>query len=184
MPIAIGAKPESNFDDPIGMLSDCHRRIERFLGVLIAVAGQARGNELTGDQRTSFTNALRYFQESAPKHTADEEESLFPRMRRAGEDQTLAVLAQIDELRRDHIRAEMNHQEVYRLAQAWLQRGRLESEEVSRLAALLSELREMYERHIAVEDHEVFPCAAELLSKDDQLELGLEMAQRRGLSRQ
>lgn len=182
MPITIGAKQESNFDDPIGMLSDCHRRIERFLGALIAVTDQARGNELNGDQRASFTNALWYFQESAPKHTADEEESLFPRLRRNAAGQLLPVLTQIDGLRKDHIRAEMNHQEVYRLGQAWLQRGRLAPQELSQLADLLNELRQMYERHIAVEDYEVFPCAIQLLSKGEQLELGLEMAKRRGVA--
>ena len=30
MPIVIGAKRESGFTDPIGMLGDCHRRIDRF----------------------------------------------------------------------------------------------------------------------------------------------------------
>lgn len=182
MPVTIGAKPESNFDDPMGMLSDCHRRIERFLGILIAVTDQARGNELSGNQRASFANALWYFQESAPKHTADEEESLFPRMRRAGAGEVLPVLRQIDALRRDHIRAEMNHQEVYRLGQIWLQQGRLEPAELSRLADLLQELREMYERHIAIEDYEVFPCAVQVLSKAEQLAVGMEMAKRRGVS--
>jgi len=38
MPIVIGAKRESDFTDPIGMLSDCHRRIEMFLNVLVRVA--------------------------------------------------------------------------------------------------------------------------------------------------
>jgi hypothetical protein len=34
MTIQIGAKPDSGFDDPIGMLKDCHRRIEHFLYML------------------------------------------------------------------------------------------------------------------------------------------------------
>jgi hypothetical protein len=37
MAIQIGAKPDSGFDDPIGMLKDCHRRIESFLGILCVV---------------------------------------------------------------------------------------------------------------------------------------------------
>ena len=41
MPIVIGAKRESNFTDPIGMLGDCHRRIEMFLNVLVRVAETA-----------------------------------------------------------------------------------------------------------------------------------------------
>ena len=40
MPIVIGAKPESSFTDPLGMLSDCHRRIEMFLNVLVRLAEQ------------------------------------------------------------------------------------------------------------------------------------------------
>jgi hypothetical protein len=39
---------------------------------------------LNEEQRGAFEAALRYFREAAPKHTADEEESLFPRLRRIG----------------------------------------------------------------------------------------------------
>ena len=38
MPVQIGARPDSGFDDPIGMLKDCHRRIAHFAGVLVAVS--------------------------------------------------------------------------------------------------------------------------------------------------
>ena len=38
MPITIGAKRESDFTDPVGMLGDCHRRIERFLNVQVTLA--------------------------------------------------------------------------------------------------------------------------------------------------
>ena len=41
MAIPIGAKPDSGFDDPIGMLKDCHRRIEHFLNILCLVADRA-----------------------------------------------------------------------------------------------------------------------------------------------
>ena len=40
MPIVIGAKRESDFTGPIGMLGDCHRRIDRFLNVLVRVAAE------------------------------------------------------------------------------------------------------------------------------------------------
>jgi nitrate reductase gamma subunit len=43
MPVTFGAKLESDFTDPIGLLGDCHRRIERFLGVILAVAAEAGG---------------------------------------------------------------------------------------------------------------------------------------------
>jgi len=81
MPVVIGAKPENSFAEPIGLLEDCHRRIERFLSVLAQLSGQV---SLTADQRASLETALRYFREAAPKHTADEEETLFPRFRGCG----------------------------------------------------------------------------------------------------
>lgn len=42
MAVQIGAKPDSGFDDPIGMLEDCHRRSEAFLGILYVPASCAR----------------------------------------------------------------------------------------------------------------------------------------------
>jgi hypothetical protein len=76
--IVIGAKRESDFTDPIGMLGDCHRRIERFLDVLVRVAEQAHGEALNEEQRGALDTALHYFRDAAPKHTADEKESRFP----------------------------------------------------------------------------------------------------------
>ena len=57
MPVTIGAKRESDFSDPLGMLSDCHRRIERFLHALIVVAGQARGGVLPQNSELRWTGA-------------------------------------------------------------------------------------------------------------------------------
>ena len=60
MPVVIGAKPESNFTDPIGLLTDCHGRIERFLSVLVQVAAQAKGGPLTAEQRGSIAVVLNW----------------------------------------------------------------------------------------------------------------------------
>ena len=57
MPVRIGGRPEHGFDEPLGLLSDCHRRIERFLGVLAAVA---RGEAFVlqgGDCAETFASA-------------------------------------------------------------------------------------------------------------------------------
>ncbi len=55
MPITIGAKPAGDFSNPLELLSDCHRRIERFLAVLVKVARDARGGPLTELQKTEWT---------------------------------------------------------------------------------------------------------------------------------
>ena len=81
MLIQIGAE-SSSFMDPIGLMSDCHRRIEMFLNTL-SEAADCTGRSLKEEEGRALDAALRYFREAAPKHNADEEQSLFPRLRRA-----------------------------------------------------------------------------------------------------
>ena len=81
MAVQIGAKLDSGFSDPIGMLKDCHRRIESFLGILCVVVGRAQGRALTSEERSAIQAAIQYFRVGGKRHTADEEESLFPRLR-------------------------------------------------------------------------------------------------------
>jgi hemerythrin-like domain-containing protein len=182
VPIVIGGKRESDFSDPIGMLGDCHQRIVRFLHVLASLASQHKGNPLSDEQRSLLAASLRYFREAAPKHTADEEESLFPRLRRVNNPDTDAVLARIDALEQDHECADRSHAEVDRLGQLWLANRQLSSDDASRLERLVSQLEMLYRHHIGREDTEVFPFAARVLTEVDRLEIGREMASRRGLA--
>ena len=179
MPIVIGAKRESDFTDPIGMLGDCHRRIEMFLNVLVRVAERARGGTLNEEQRGALETALRYFREAAPKHTADEEESLFPRLRQVESADVRALMARIESLEEEHIGAGRSHAEVDRLGRLWLKDGALPADRAARLLALLLQLRDLYRHHIATEDNEVFPAAAAALSASDRQAIGREMASRR-----
>ena len=181
MPITIGAKRESDFTDPIGMLGDCHRRIEKFLNVLVRVATEVKGAPLSDEQRRAFETALTYFREAAPKHTADEEESLFPRLRQGGDERLQAVLERVESLEADHDAADGAHAEVDALGLKWLAEGQLPADEARRLASLVGNLRDLYARHIAIEDREVFPAAAEALSGPDRQAIGREMASRRGV---
>ena len=175
MPIVIGAKPESSFADPIGLLTDCHRRIERFLGVLARLAVEAGGGPLTPEQHAALETALRYFREAAPKHTADEESSLFPRLRVHSEDAAEKLAA----LEADHQHADQDHAEVDRLGREWLISGGLSASDAAQFSALTAKLKSLYREHIALEEDVVFPLASRLLPAGDRLAIGQEMAARR-----
>jgi hemerythrin-like domain-containing protein len=181
MPIVIGAKRESDFTDPIGMLGDCHRRIEMFLNVLVRVAEQAQGGTLNEEQNGALETALRYFREAAPKHTADEEESLFPRLRQLESADVRALMMRIESLEEEHVCADRSHGEVDSLGRLWLKDGMLPADQAARLLTLLLQLRDLYRHHIATEDNEVFPAAALALSASDRQAIGSEMADRRSL---
>ncbi len=183
MPITIGAKPENDFSNPIGRLGDCHRRIERFLNVLVSLSRSEKGGRLAEEQKAALTTSLRYFRDAAPKHTADEEESVFPRLRSNNSPEAQAVLERLAALEHDHERAVEWHEEADVLGQRWLAEGRLSPEDAARFSTLAEDLARLYREHISVEDTELFPLAASLLSQADRESIGAEMASRRGVHR-
>lgn len=182
MVVRIGDKPEGSFTNPLGLLNDCHRRIESFLRMLITVTAQAQGAELNREQRSALESSLSYFKEAAPKHTMDEEGSLFPRMRAVQGGRVKAAFAKIEALEKDHKVAEACHGEVESLGRRWLVEGSLSAEAVRRLAERLDELFALYRRHIQVEETEVFPLAGKILEPSEIEAIGREMAGRRGIA--
>jgi hemerythrin-like domain-containing protein len=180
MVIRIGQRLDHGFDEPLGLLSDCHRRIERFLQVLVDIVGQAGGAALTARQRSELEASLKYFDSAAPKHTADVEQSLFPRLRACADPAATAALATLDRLERDHGEAARHHAAVDDLGRRWLTEEMLDRDAIAELAGHVSALQSIYREHIAVEDRDLFPAAARLLSPAQLEEVGGEMAARRG----
>jgi hemerythrin-like domain-containing protein len=181
MPVQIGTPAAPDFSRPLELLSDCHRRIERFLSALIQVTEQAQGRQMTPSQRRDWLNALEYFKTAAPRHNADEEDSLFPRLREMNSPEAQQTLADVERLEAEHERTEQLHALVDELGRQWLAQGTLSRQDVGRIRGALAELGEIYEQHIAFEDRDLFPVAAALLSKSAKTEMGREMAKRRGL---
>lgn len=181
--LTLNTKPDHDFDEPIGLLSDCHRRVERFLAQLLAVAEACRGEQLAPREREALATGLRYFQQAAPLHTADEEASLFPRLRAAGRSGAPcdSVLAALQRLESEHDDADAGHAEVDELGKRWLSEGTLEPADAARLVKRLRELRAFYATHIALEDEYLFPMAARVLSAAEIESVGREMAARRGI---
>jgi hypothetical protein len=106
-------------------MSDCHRRIEMFMRTLSAAA-KFEGRRLSDEERRDLEAALRYFREAAPKHNADEEESLFPRLRSLPDLEVQRVLINLDRLEQEHRWAAPLHMEIDRLGQQWLSNDDLE----------------------------------------------------------
>ncbi len=179
--LKIGQPTDHGFDEPLGLLSDCHRRIERFLGAMLTVTRNLRGGHLDETSRDILQQALRYFATSAPRHTADEEASLFPRLRAASGARAAEALETLDALEADHREAEQRHAVVDRLVRRWVEAHELSREDAETLVDQLESLSASYARHIGIEDHDLFPAAAAILSPADLEEVGREMADRRGV---
>ena len=183
MAVQIGAKPDAGFENPIGMMRDCHRRVEQFLNVLHRVARKAHGRPLTAEESQAVDQALHYFRTASPRHSRDEEESLFPRLKAMAPVQPRAqqLLAQIDTLEADHRHASNLHAECDELYIRWQQAGQLAVSEQAQLEFATGELARIYSTHIAVEEGLIFPHAAELFPAEVIVEMGAEFRQRRAL---
>lgn len=177
MPVQIGAKTHS-FAEPTGLLSDCHRRIEMFLGSLERV-GRVLEQPLAPEVRAALEAALRYFRDAAPKHTADEEESLFPRLRKIHQAEVEAVLEKLEPLEQEHRRADSLHLEVDKVGRRCLEQGQLSAPDAKRYREALAELASIYKEHIRIEDEVVFPVAGRVLSQGDRSAIAREMDARR-----
>jgi iron-sulfur cluster repair protein YtfE (RIC family) len=181
--LRIGQRPDHGFDRPLGLLSDCHRRIEHFLGALLTITGDARGGAMTDAQRAQLDAAATYFAVAAPRHTADEEVSLFPRLRDSQDPAAARALQIVAGLEADHQAADQHHQAVDGLVRRWLSDGSLAPVEVEELSRRLTALQRIYQSHIATEDEILFPVAARLLTDLQLRAIGLEMAGRRRVPR-
>ncbi len=178
---AVGGRPDHGFDEPLGLLSDCHRRIEHFLNVLLVIARQLRGGSLDKATRQALEQALHYFATAAPRHTADEEESLFPRLRASADSRVADALKTLDTLESDHREAERLHASVDRLARQWIAADSLSPDDAATLVSHLERLSAAYARHIYIEDRELFPAAGCILPDSEIEQVGREMAERRGV---
>ncbi len=181
MRIQIG-RTNHGFDEPLGLLGDCHRRIEHFLRVLVTVDERLAGGPLDTEHRQALEGALKYFETAAPHHTADEEDSLSPRLRASGDAGAQHALSLVQDLQRDHATADLHHAGVNALVRRWLAGNRLDEAEAQSLREHLGALQALYRTHIALEDQELFPVAARVLDSATLHEMGREMAARRGVS--
>ncbi len=168
------AVPAPSFDDPLGMLFACHRRIEKQLATLARLQQHLPAHGSDEDARIAARAILKYFDEAAPNHHADEEASLFPRLRTATPQRAEALIAALLD---DHALLAANWAAL-RPVLAAVAAGEpaiLPPEQVEAVRAA-------YAAHIAREDQDAFPLAAQVLDADALGAIGREMAERRGVA--
>jgi hypothetical protein len=66
------------FDDPLEILLACHRRIERFLDILVRLHDHIVAKGVDPEASLAAQSLLRYFTRSALDHQDDEEKDLLP----------------------------------------------------------------------------------------------------------
>lgn len=165
------------FDDPIGLLRACHRRIRERLDLLERLPEYLDTHGPDASARSAAQNVLNYFERAAVDHHEDEEEDLFPLLLATqGRPGWNPVLPEtLDQLAQEHRKLAW-HWAQAEPALTTLARGQVAPD--LRLAGLLH----AYRAHMAVEEELVFPLATRLLTADELARMGGAMRSRRGLS--
>ncbi|WP_038091385.1 hemerythrin domain-containing protein [Acidihalobacter prosperus] len=166
--------PSAGFEDPLGLLADCHRRMEIFCGRLELMPAHLDTHGSDETARRAAAGIVAYFEHAAPLHHADEETDLLPMMcRRACAPKARAAVAawsvRIDE---DH-RAQSAAWHGVRAALQALSRGDgVQAPDAGMFV-------DMTRAHYRFEDETVLPLARTLLTAQDLTALGRAMARRR-----
>lgn len=160
------AKQGVSMDAPLEHLKACHRRIEERLSVMERAAwAMVEQREAAVE---AFESAFGFMDTSGALHTADEEESLFPRL-----------MGRLEQGEKSYVAGlEHDHTEAHRLYEE-LKGAVRGGGEVKQVRGLVARLVGLYRRHIESEDEVLQAMAAERLGAAELAEIGAEMRARR-----
>lgn len=168
--------PAAGFDQPFEMLSACHDRVRRSLGLLQRLVDHLAVHSVDRQAQDAAADVLRYFSVAAPHHHEDEERHVIPLLA-ASPDPGLREAAQ--RMLRDHGLIRQRWSELAPLLQA-VAAG---AEAPQALAEAAQAFVEVHRGHLELEDTVAFPQAAERTRDEALAAMGQEMAARRGASR-
>ena len=168
--------PSASYDEPMAMLEACHARVAQRVDLLERLGEHLAAQPgVDTPAREAASDLMRYFDLAAPLHHEDEERHVLPRLEREGR----MLLA--EQIRADHAA----FRTAWEAIRADLARLVSEGDDLN---DGLAERRERwhayaqaYRAHIALEEAEAFPPVDALLDPQARLQMGVEMAGRRGV---
>ncbi len=173
MYLRIGGKPSTG--GLTDLLLECHGRIRNFVAMARRV-GEA--TDVPDEEiREAAHRVHRYFAEALPRHVADEEESIVPRLLgRSDEVDRALALMQAQHAEHEPLLAELL------AACAALQDEPGRSDLRERLLPVARSLEKELEIHLANEEQVIFPALRTLLGDEDRRAIAEEMRARRDRS--
>ena len=156
--------------NPLDFIADDHLRERTICAMLDRIAAG-------GDDDQALEQVRWFLDLELPLHLQDEEEDLFPLMRRRCEPAD-AIDAVIDRLRVEHRHAQIDTPQIVGIIDAAIvDAGALSAADRAALSSFAAHAR----RHLIVENAIILPIARARLTSDDLKSLRLRMLQRRGL---
>jgi hemerythrin-like domain-containing protein len=166
-----GQRPGATLDQPLDHLPACHRRIEERLAILERAADHLEDRR--DEALEAIRNCFRFLDTNGVWHTADEEESVFPRLQQEVEEDEAQFLRGL----------EADHRTVERVYQDLKDRFAAHSaESAGSFREAVAHLCGLYRAHIAAEEASLISIARRVLKESQLLAITREMRVRRGLA--
>lgn len=166
------------FDEPIAVFKHCHDRIRKQLKTLQNLCAHLPQAGADLDAQQAATAVLRYFNEAAHNHHADEEQDLLPMLASCAQGDDAQLLAELaPRILADHVRMDT----LWHAIDAQLQEvGRGGAADLS--AGAVQEFCDAYAAHMVLEETHIAPMAKRLFSPAQMAALGNAMRRRRGIT--
>lgn len=173
--------PMEGFAQPLLLWGACHQRGQRVALLLQRLFEHLELHGPSDATRVTAAEVRRYLVEAAPRHHADEDVDLFPRLRRQIDARGKCIpeagraVEALDVLERDHVRLEDQWQRV----QAALVHAETAVPTLEH-CAIADEFAGGFITHHEIEDQLITPVAERALTGEDLAAIGAAMAARRG----
>jgi pyridoxamine 5'-phosphate oxidase len=178
--MTMNALPDTapGFDQPVAVLKHCHDRIRKQLATLQKLLDHLPQHGADEQARDAARAVMKYFDQAAPLHHADEEENLVPMLQAVaqGEDAaTLAVL--VPSILQDHDAMDAMWQTLHE------ELALIAAGSAATLSAPVAlAFAERYLGHMEREEVHIAPMAKRLFSPAQMAQLGAAMQARRGIA--
>lgn len=167
-----------DFDQPIAVLKHCHDKIRKQLRTMEKLVPHLSEFGADLDAKQGATAVLRYFDEAAPKHHADEEVDLLPMLQSTATGDDAGTLNRLlPEIMQEHQQMDVLWKNLARQLREIASGASvaLSANDVQHFAAL-------YGAHMEKEEGNIAPMAKRIFSATQMAMLGQAMKQRRGIT--
>jgi pyridoxamine 5'-phosphate oxidase len=165
------------FEQPLAVLKHCHDKIRGQLRTMRKLLLHLPVHGADEEARQAAAAVLKYFDQSAPLHHADEEENLLPMLRQTARGDDAVVLAEtLPGILAEHARMDACWQRIDPEL-----RGIAGGEACVLSEIHVAEFADLYTAHMEKEEAVIAPMAKRLFSASEMQQLGNAMRERRGI---
>jgi hemerythrin-like domain-containing protein len=171
--------PGVGYEEPFEMLEACHERVQRMLSLLGRARVYAKEHGCDEPFLNAIKDVIRYFDNAAPQHHLDEELHVFPVVLAMDEEHLNKIVLQ---LQNDHKKMEENWAIIRAMLTLIAKTTPKKPVFSSDQNILIDEFVTMYEKHISLEEDQIYTVAIQKISNDSLASMSKEMALRRGVN--